>query len=253
MEQHNIPTVPFLTGHTLLLQLYDINLQEEDYIDNAWLILNNEIGNRAKHPFKAILTVDENLTVPIPCNAELITSVTNVTVGDNSMGNLESLTVVNNIDYPQYFSNFYGFSIYRREFLESRTLNRDPYKPEGVYIDYEITEDGYLLFHDTRLQGTTIHIYYKGIILDDDGLPQINEREAGALAARTAYYHIQKNAFRGVKEAMELLPYIKKDSARLVLRAKTAMYVSEQDIDKILDVQTSHNRKVYGRKFTYRR
>ena len=54
----------------------------------------------------------------------------------------------------------------------------------GKYIKYERV--GNTIYIDSK-QGGRVNILYRGLVLDDDGLPEITDKEALALATYCAY------------------------------------------------------------------
>jgi hypothetical protein len=72
----------------------------------------------------------------------------------------------------------------------------------GRYVHYERV--GNKLYLDGKYFGK-IFILYKGTILDEDGLPEITEEEANAIAAFCAYYSKFKEAIKtNNKAALEM-------------------------------------------------
>jgi hypothetical protein len=94
-----------------------------------------------------------------------------------------------------------------------------------------------------------VTVKYAAIEKDDEGLPFLNEKEVHAIAANLALQEAEKKLFQGMKGADVLVEYLKNESDRLHQAAKTPEYINDDEIDKMLDIKTTWDRKVYGKRF----
>jgi hypothetical protein len=154
---------------SLLDTLYGINMQEDDFEEIA-LIGWKLIGNKRTRIYRYSTTVDDcSEGVELPCNVDELEAVTtdfedwNYSTNDTPNGDINSA--------------------YTEEYIEGRKQFRSPLYAPGKFIRYERV--GNTLYFD-HPHGK-IHILYKGELLDDDGLPEITDKEAMALATYCAY------------------------------------------------------------------
>ena len=96
-----------------------------------------------------------------------------------------------------------------------------------------------------------VMVVYHGIIVsEEDGLPMINDREMRAIAAYIAYALYFKEALRTKnKDTMALVQTLKEDWLRKCNAARIVDYLSQNDMDKILDVKSRWDRKQYGKSY----
>jgi hypothetical protein len=94
-------------------------------------------------------------------------------------------------------SNFYPYgdpySSWVEDYIEAKKAFENPYYIGGRYVKYERV--GNTLYLDGKYKGK-IFILYRGTILDDDGLPELTEEEALAIATLCAYTNKYKEALR---------------------------------------------------------
>ena len=92
-------------------------------------------------------------------------------------------------------------------------------------------------------------VVYHGIIMDEEtGLPLLNQKELRAIGAYVAYVTLFKEGIRKRDgNIIQLAQSIKTDWLRLCNAARVPEYFSQNDMDRILDVKTSYNRKQYGK------
>ena len=94
-------------------------------------------------------------------------------------------------------------------------------------------------------------VVYHGIFVDDeDGLPLINEKEQLAIATYVAYVSTFKEAIRKKDSAlMQIAGVIKTEWLNKCNAARIPEYISQNDMDKILDARARWDRKAYGKSF----
>ena len=150
--------------YTVANSLYGLELEPEQFEElglTAW----NLIGNKTVrlYNYSADISYD-NLSVQLPCNCDIIEAVTY----NHEDWNYSTNKTVNG-DYNSQFTE---------QYIEARKLYQAPLYISGKYAKYERVGD--TLYFDKDYG--KVNILYKGVILDEDGLPQVNEKEALAIA-----------------------------------------------------------------------
>ena len=93
-------------------------------------------------------------------------------------------------------------------------------------------------------------IVYHGIIVDDTGLPLLNDKEVKALATYAAYIDLYKQSLvRKDGNMMQLASVVKLDWLKLCRSARIPNNLSQNEMDAILDVRTRWDRKLYNKSF----
>lgn len=89
-------------------------------------------------------------------------------------------------------------------------------------------------------------VVYHGYLVDDEGLPLINEKEQRAIAAFLAYATLYKESLKRVaadkyryKFMVEMLNSVKEDWLRLCNAARVKERLNQNDMDRILDAKAS--------------
>ena len=213
--------------------LYDIEGDDDD-LEEIGLIAYNFIGNKNTRLYKTILDVNcEDGSVELPCNVDIIEAVTycgfedwNYTSNTKEHGDLSSLYIENIIEAEKQFS--------------------DPFYIDGKYVKYKRV--GNKLYVNKGLG--KIQILYHGILLDEDGLPELNDKEALAIAEYIAYVYKYKEAIRTNNQLiLKMAQDLKQQWLFHCDAARVPEYVSQEEMDKILNVQSSWGRKVYNKSY----
>ena len=121
---------------------------------------------------------------------------------------------------------------------------RDPLYARGKFIKYERV--GNMLYFD-RPHGK-VNILYRGVILDDDGLPEVTDKEALALATYCAYVIKFKEGIKTNNPNMiQFAESLRRQWLTRVDQARNDYYMSQNEWDQVLDAKTSWNRKSFGK------
>lgn len=195
----------------------------------AWGLIGNK--NRKLYRFQTDIDPLDN-SVTLPCNAfeddcvELVTS---------SYEDWERVT--NKTDFGDQNTSFVEQSIEAEKFYQS------PYYLPGKVLKYEQVGDKLYFTHNYG----KVNILYKGVISDEDGLPELTDKEATAIATYIAYIikfreGLQTNNANITQQALQLQALWNKqcDQARV-------SYLNQNDMDQILEARASWDRKTYGR------
>ena len=218
----------------LLDMLYGIELEEED-LEELGLIAWNLIGNKNIRLYRystCINPIDNSVT--LPCNAlaeqkDCVEAVTlpyedwERTTNYSNYGDINTAVVEQGIEVQKYFQS--------------------PWYLPGKMLSYQLVGDKLYFTHNYG----KINILYKGILADDNGLPQLTDKEATAIATYITY--IQKfkeglvtNNAAITNQAVQLNALWSKqcDQARIT-------YLNQNDMNNILDISTSYGRHVYSK------
>ena len=149
--------------------LYGLDLTPEDF-EEIGMIAWNRIGNKQTRLYKYTINVDcADKEITLPCNCEYIEAVTYPFEDWNYVTNKTYLG-----DYNSQFTE---------QYIEALKANKSPYYTSGKYVKYE--QVGNKLYFDKPYGDITI--LYRGVELDDTGLPLINEKEKDAIACFCAF------------------------------------------------------------------
>lgn len=245
-EQEGGTFYDFMYGKFLLKELFDITKHEDDYIEMAYNVWR-DIGNiaTATHVFKFV--IDSSLRVALPCNVEFIEAVS---TGENWNNNCNSEYYRNFIisDHPgnKYFlpdSIVAMSTTYGDQKPQTSQLH-----PQGEFIPYELggTQGNRHLIFDGKFVGNTGVCIFRGIVIDKDGNPVLNRKEAEGIAYKMAMLDVQKRAFMKDPAALQMLSYIKDEAGRKMAAAKIPEYVTQNTWNSVLSVLTRHDRKVFN-------
>ena len=194
----------------------------------------------------------EDYRVQLPCNVL----------------NISAITLARDYQIVSFFDTYYGMpSIYIGEGFSNlsevegvtrgtfETVNQtdEPLlftsqlkfqKPAGPYIEYKFIDEETLEFPST---GHPVDIFYTTVIRDCDGYPMITEEAATACAYYSAFLEVQRQAFQGIKGAAEKVKFFEDQKDRYVSQANIGSGLSVNDMDAVLNVFTSHNRKFFNK------
>ncbi len=216
---------------SLMETLYGISIQEDQFEEIA-LLAWNLIGNKRTRLYRYSVCVDScnNEGVELPCNLEEIEAVTtsfeewDYSTNDTPDGRLSSA--------------------FTEEYIEHRKVFRNPLYAPGKFIRYERVGD--MLYFD-RPYGK-INILYKGELVDDDGLPQITDKEANAIATYCAYtIKYKEGLMTNNANIIQLANTLKQLWDKQVDQARVDYYMSQNEWDEILDCKSTWNRKQYNK------
>lgn len=225
----------FNTAYTQLRDLYGITLPVDEF-ENIGLIAWDKIGNRNTRLYKYQTVPLENelkeYYVELPCNTHLIEAVT--------------------ADYEDYQKTDpmrranQNTNAWQESYVESRKFNTNHLYASGKFIKY--WQEGNTLFLADKFN--KVNILYKGIITDSEGLPQLNTFESQAIAAFCAYTETFKEALVS-RDAnlMQFAQVLEAKWKKLCDQARIPLYLSQNEMDEILNVNTSWDRKRFGKSY----
>lgn len=219
---------------SLAQMLYDIDINDMDTLIEIGLVAYNFIGNKNTQLKSEIVNVDRKSgLVKLPCKADLVEAITYPNAEDwNSTSNLKNFGDFNSLNIEQY--------------IERSKQSTDPLYISGRFVKYR-REGNYIYVNENVEQ---VCILYHTEMLDEEDLPIINDKEAVAIADYIAYTIKYKEALRSNNSAVfQMAQTIKKQWQIHCDAARVPEYVSQNEMDDVLEVMSSHNRKVHGRSY----
>lgn len=213
-----INKLPFLTAKARMKSRYGIEMELDDFIEKAYYIWR-DIGNIATREKTMEVVIPDSGLITLPSDCEFLDSVRlknnlYLTAGHSSSGKKVAETEVN--------------------------------------VLYSAIDDKNIKITSVGLEGLDLILEYSSIAADSDGLPLLSDREVNAIAANVAMQKTEIDLFRKIKGADVVLQYIKPEADRLLLAAKSDEKISDDNLNKILDIKTSWNRKTFGSRFDFR-
>ena len=216
---------------TLAQMLYDVTGDSDD-LEEIGLIAYNFIGNKNTFLQSAIIDVDCNTGIAqLPCGVDII----------------EAVTYCGPEDW-NYTSNRrrFGESPFVENYIEDKKAFLDPLYVSGKYVKYKRVGDKLY----TNKGAGKINVLYHGILLDEDGLPEINQKEAIAIADYIAYTVKYKEALKtNNANLFKIASDLKQQWLFHCDAARVPEYISQEEMDMILNTQASWGRKVYNKSF----
>lgn len=220
----------------LLETLYGIEISESKYEEIA-LIAWNLIGNKRCRTYRYIADIDpDTLSVTLPCNA----------FGEG--GFLEAVTYgFEDWNYVTNSSvNGDVNSAHVENYIEGRKLFSDPLYISGKYARYE--QSGRTLYFDKNYG--KVNILYRGIEVDDDGLPEITDSEALAIAVYVAYVtKFKQGMTNNDQNALAISQVLQQEWKQKCDAARVPEHISQNDMQEILNASARWDRKIFNKSY----
>mgnify|MGYP001771964961 FL=1 len=218
--------------YTVANSLYGLELEPEQFEElglTAW----NLIGNKTVRLYNYSADIsNDDFSVQLPCNCDIIEAVTY----NHEDWNYSTNKTVNG-DYNSQFTE---------QYIEARKLYQSPFYITGKYAKYERVGD--TLYFDKDYG--KVNILYKGVILDEDGLPQVNEKEALAIATYIAFATKQKQGWiTNNQNIIQLAQYLYQQWLKYCDSARVPLSIDQNTMNQVLDAKSSWNRKVYNKAY----
>lgn len=224
---------PFNTAYTVARELYGLELNPDEF-ETLGIIAWDRIGNKQYKLYKYQVepTQDSlgNWFVDLPCNVDIIEAVT---------ADYEDYQKTSNQMLAGNTQNGWIES-----YVESRKYNTGSLYPSGKYIKYR-REGNTLMLAD---KFNKVNILYKGFVADEEGLPFINQKESEAIAAFCAYSNDFKVArMTRDQNTFQMSQLMKQMWEKLCSQARIPDYINQNEMDEILNVGASWDRKRFGK------
>jgi len=225
MELMNIKS-----AFSLLNTLYGITIKESDFEEialNAWELIGN------KHTeLKEYIGDVEGGFLRLPCDCVEIESVSLPIVDANTTG-----TLIDGLDTD---------SISIERYIELRPNFDSPYYNEEKLVKYKQAGDKLQFDKDYK----NVLVVYHGVIMDENDLPLINDKEMRAIATYVAYATTYKEGLmKKDGNIVNMANMMKQDWWKACNAARVTHTLSQNDMDAILDAKTTFDRKRYGKSF----
>lgn len=219
----------FKSVYGLANSLYGVTMDIDTFEDvalNGWELIGNK--QTRLHRF---ITDTENGKIKLPCNVDIIEAVyvPGLVAQETSNSGV--------IEYTNKSVELY---------IESQKKDMNPFYNKGHLAKYRIEGDYIVLDKDYN----NVTIIYHGIILDEEGLPYLSDKEVQALAAYVAYVQTyKKSLIKSDGNLVNLANVIKADWIRLCNSARIPNHITQNDMNDVLDVKTRWDRKMYSKSF----
>lgn len=215
----------------LAKELYDVEMSEDKFEELA-LIAHNLIGNKNVRIYRYIAKPDSNGELKLPCNCDELEAVSTLWKDWNHVTNKDWNGDWDSDWIEQWINQHPGF--------------KDPLSVPGKYIKYERVGDKLYVDMDYG----PLYIVYKGEMLDDNGLPDVSEREAIAIAVFIAQYVKFKQGIATMnKNLIEVSNMLKQEWNIRCDQARSIQPVSQNEWNEILDAKSSWDRHQYGKSY----
>lgn len=225
----------FNTAYSQIRELYGLELNPDEF-ETLGIIAWDKIGNKN---FKWYLYETEPMVrttgeyyIDLPCNCDIIEAVT-TDYEDYQKTTPTSLAGNNQNGWIEGY-------------IESRKYNTGFGYVSGKFIKY-VRAGNTLILSD---KFNKVKILYKGVIVDEEGLPFIDEKEIDAIAAYCAYASDFKQA-RLTKDqfTFQMSQVSEQKWKNLCTQARIPDYMNQNEMDEVLNVATSWDRKRFGKSF----
>lgn len=212
----------------LLDMLYGIEMDTDELEEiglRGWDLIGNK--NTRLYSYTACINSSNgDNSIQLPCNAVSVEAVTSFQEDQNPSTNISG-------DYRgQYIESS----------IEAQKLYKSPYYISGKLLSYQ--QVGNTLYFKNNYG--SVNVLYKGILADEEGLPEITDKEAHAIATYLAYVDkykegLKTNNINTINLAQNLYAlWLKQcDQARVT-------QLSQNTMNDILNIRDSWNRHSYG-------
>lgn len=213
--------------------LYGIEIMPEDF-EEAALIAFSMIGNKRTQLVSTCADVSCSGIVQLPCDCSQIEAVTYFFEDWNSVTN----------------KNWFGDlqSQFTEHWIEGQKRTSQPFYIPGKYANYTQISDNQIQIKEPL--DNKVNILYKAEHLDGNGLPYITDAEAIAIATFIAYTSkFKEGILTNNGDTIKLAQMLQMEWNKRCDAARIADHISQNDMDVILNVKTSWDRKQYGKSY----
>jgi hypothetical protein len=226
---------PFNTAYTQMRLLYGLELPPDEF-ESLGLIAWDKIGNKQYkwYKYQAEPTKNEygEYYIDLPCNCDFIEAVTadyedyQKTTPTTLAGNNQNGWIEGYVETRKYNTGF-GYS-------------------SGKFIKY--TREGNTLHLSDKFN--MVNVLYKGVIVDDEGLPSLNERELDAIAVFCAQAdYFKKGLIARDSNTIQMSQLLEQSWLKKCTQARVPDYLNQNEMDEVLNVGASWDRKRFGKSF----
>jgi hypothetical protein len=236
--------LPFLTAYAKAKRLYSLDMNEDDFIEAAYYAWR-QIGNIAPTINKFFVTLPDDSIIELPETCEFVQSVTQ-------------------LDNPKQFPTFDSGGPKDRQLPSVQvveyqpTRNQSQFASYGESVNYELLNKNTIKVTSPDLLGRDIQVVFMSMNVGEDGLPLLNDKEVSAIAAEVARQIMtakmsgmvgKQTSMAQAQVSTTMLQFITQEAARLMAAAKIDEKINDDGLDKMLDIKTSWDRKIYGKRW----
>lgn len=218
----------------LLNMMYGIDMEDADMEEYGLLAWEN-IGNKNRKLYRYCTDIDPtDNSVTLPCNALDLNGDSCIELVTTSYEDWNSVT--NKTDFGDQSTAFV------ETYIEASKRYQGPYYLPGKVLKYEKVGDKLYFTHNYG----RVNILYKGIIADEDGLPELTDKEAQAIATYIAYIvKFKEGLTKNNGDLLKLASVLEGKWHKQCDQARVKQ-LSQNDFDAILEVGSSWDRKRFG-------
>lgn len=216
----------------LLDLLYSIEMEDED-LEELGLIAWNLIGNKETRMYRYSAYMDCDNSITLPCNI--------------LEGQIEAVTT--SYEDWERFTNYTDVGDNLTSFIENNIeiekAYQSPFYISGKLVKYEQVGDKLYFAHNYG----RINILYRGILMDEDGLPQLTDKEATAIATYIAYVlKFKEGLVTNNNAIIQQANLLQAKWAQQCEQARVT-YLNQNDMNNIIEIRNSFDRARYGKSF----
>lgn len=219
----------------LLDMMYGIEMEDQD-VEELGLLAWERIGNKNTRMYRIKMCIDPtDNSITLPCNA--------LDSNDNSCVELvtaswEDWERVTNKTWNGDFTT----EVIETQIEAQKRYNSQWYLPGKVLKFDQVGDKLYF----TRNYGM-VNILYKGIEADEDGLPQLSEKEASAIATYIAYTQkFKEGMITNNGDILKMAEFLRQKWTQECDQARVT-YLNQNDMNSILEIAYSWDRPRYGK------
>jgi len=238
-NSQDIPNLSIFTSLPMLKRNFGIDIEEQDYLENARLCLSL-IGNlhRKVYQFKETIT---DKRIKLPCGMMVVEYVTSYIKNNTYPPHVYTESILYYQQSPVYMPIIDGDT---KDVLRVYQNNHELY-PMGSYVNFRLVQEHNDYYLEFDIDNVEVMIFGLGIEADCDGLPMVTEKEAEAITYYCAYLYKQKMLFLGNQMATGI-EFFEKEKNRKINAARTPNRLSQNQMNMILNAMTSWHRHNYN-------
>jgi hypothetical protein len=237
--------IPFMTGAANVKSKWDLYVEEDDYIELAYPIWRS-IGNIATRKHYKKVTVPQDGVIQLPDGCEFVESVSTV-----AFRNVEGVDAWSHRQQHNSNKSIPDVTPDQSRVSPSMAIRQSETYTNGVAVNWEL-DDGIIRITSAKeLANKEVMIVYKSIPLDSDGLPLLNDKELNAITFNVALVLAERDLFRKIPGADKLVSYLEPRATSSLAAAKIPENISDDALNKALDIKVSRDFKTYGTRFNF--
>lgn len=216
----------------LLDLLYDIEIEDED-LEELGLLAWGLIGNKDTRMYRYSTGLDCDNSVTLPCNV--------------LEGQIEAVTT--SYEDWERFTNYADVGDNLTSFIENNIEIEKAYPSKyyisGKLLKYEQVGDKLYFAHNYG----RVNILYKGVLMDEEGLPQLTDKEATAIATYIAYVlKFKEGLVTNNNAIIQQANLLQVKWAQQCEQARVT-YLNQNDMNHIIEIRNSFDRARYGKSY----